>query len=234
MWVNHNALYEQCHCLCVVLKLCHGDIMMKWYVNISNYSININLSHIPNKKEYLLFHNLKLAYLIDFCINTTNRKWWFYHFKTKDNTLQLSWLKRLTLVQSSTWKILPSLFYNCNNLNKYFHTNQNFFKKNIIPTSYQNIHKLIQGILTQPFWQNTLIKTNKNHLMSNNILENKGIFFLKDIINNKGKFLNHNSINKKYKVKTIFLDLIHIQPCIPKIWKMTLITVLKYLRTTNW
>ncbi len=77
-------------------------------------------------------------------------------------------------------------------------------------------------ILTQPLWQNNLIKTSKNHLMSNNILENKGIFFLKYIINNKGEFLNHNSINQKYKLKTTFLDLWHIQSCIPKTWTMTL------------
>ncbi len=91
----------------------------------------------------------------------------------------------------------------------------------------------IQEILTQPLWQNNLIKTSKNHLMPNNILENKGVFFLKDIINNKGEFLNHNSINQKYKVKTTFS---HIQSCIPKTsMKLTIKTVLKYLRTnTNW
>ncbi len=80
----------------------------------------------------------------------------------------------------------------------------------------------IQEILTQQLWQNNLIKTNNNHLLSNNILDNKGTFFLKDIINNQGKFLNHNSINQKYNVKPTFLDLIHIQSCIPKTWKMTL------------
>ncbi len=44
--------------------------------------------------------------------------------------------------------------------------------------------------------------------MSNNILENKSIFFFKDIINSIGEFLNHNSINQKYKVKTTSLVLI--------------------------
>ncbi len=45
------------------------------------------------------------------------------HFPTNVNALKLSWVKRLTSDNDSSWKILPKHFYKCDNLNVYFGAN---------------------------------------------------------------------------------------------------------------
>ncbi len=52
-------------------------------------------------------------------INTTNRKWWFKTLSLWNKDQKLGKKTQIS-AQSFIWKIPPKLFYNCNNLNKYF------------------------------------------------------------------------------------------------------------------
>ncbi len=60
----------------------------------------------------------------------------------KIKALKLSWVKRLTSDNGSTWKIVPKLFYQCHNLDTYFKANHHLLTKQQIPTFYLDIHNL--------------------------------------------------------------------------------------------
>ncbi len=64
------------------------------------------------------------------------------HFETKVKALKLSWVKRLYSENNSTWKILPKIFFHCQNLDTYFGSNHQLLTKRHIPTFYLEIHKL--------------------------------------------------------------------------------------------
>ncbi len=99
------------------------------------------------------------------------------HFETIVNALKLSRVKRLVSEKDSMWKILPKLFYNCHNLNKYINANHNLLSNNHIPFFNREIHSLFMKffkkepdnlieILDQQLWLNKYILINNKHIMT--------------------------------------------------------------------
>ncbi len=91
------------------------------------------------------------------------------HFPTKVNALKLSWVKRLTSDNDSSWKILPKHFYKCDNLNIYFGANHKLLHKEKLPNFYIDIHNLYMQNFKQP--SNNLIHMLNQSLWSNENLK---------------------------------------------------------------
>ncbi len=127
------------------------------------------------------------------------------HFETKVIALKLSWIKRLTSENESTWKILPKFFYTCQNLNTYFNANHNLIAKEPIPIFYLEIHNIfikffkkepvnLIDVLTHPLWLNMYILVSKDYIYYKKY-ENNGIALLKDMLDNNCEFLDYKTLN---------------------------------------
>ncbi len=150
------------------------------------------------------------------------------HYPTKIKALRLTWVKRLTSNATHNWKIIPKLYYKCNNLVVYFNTNHQILNKGIIPPFYKELHILymkffkkeptnIKEIVNQSLWLNNNIKIDNTHIYYKH-WENKGINKIGDIIDGYGHFLKINQIYNQYKLKLNYLELLQVQKSIPKLW----------------
>jgi hypothetical protein len=150
------------------------------------------------------------------------------HYQTKVESLLLTWVKRLTSPSKHNWKIIPRLYYKCNNLSTYFDANHKLLNDKPIPTFYKDIHSLFMKhfkkdpintaeILNQSLWLNENIKMNNMYIYHKH-WEKQGINRIKDIFNEHGIPLNCGQIKIKYKLSVNYLHLLQIQKSIPKAW----------------
>lgn len=151
------------------------------------------------------------------------------HYSSKVEALKLSWIKRLTSKSTSTWKILPQNFYNCNDLNLYFKANHDLLTKKEIPDFYLEIHKLfmknfknepinLTEILNQSIWLNKHLTINHTYIHNHEWIK-KGIHYVKDLVDEQCNLLNHHDLEKIYKIKSSFLITLQIHSSIPNKWK---------------
>jgi len=150
------------------------------------------------------------------------------HYQTKIESLRLTWVKRLTSKSNHNWKIIPKLYFKCDNLYTYFDANHQLLNKSKIPNFYKDIHSIymkhfkkepnnINEILNQSLWLNNNIKMNNTYIYHKH-WGGKNINKIRDLIDEYGCFLNHNQIYDKYKLKINYLDLLQVQKSIPKTW----------------
>ncbi len=102
------------------------------------------------------------------------------HFPTKVHALKLSWIKRLITKNDSTWKILPKIFFKCNNLNVYFGAKNKLLHKEKIPNFYSDIHNLYIKDFTKTPKNliqilNQSLRLNENLKINNAYLYNKTV-----------------------------------------------------------
>ena len=64
------------------------------------------------------------------------------HFQTKVESLQLSWVKRLSEPLHLTWTIIPKYYYKTKHINLLFGAKNDLTPKLKIPTFYKNIHNI--------------------------------------------------------------------------------------------
>ncbi len=130
------------------------------------------------------------------------------HFKTKIQSLQLSWVKRLSYSSNHKWKVVPRKYFACINLKTYFNSHHKLLNSEEIPKFYLDIHNLYMIFFKQK--RETIKDINDQSLWLN--WENKGINKRSDIIYNSGKLLSQNIISKQtfYKLfKLIKVSLNH-------------------------
>jgi hypothetical protein len=151
------------------------------------------------------------------------------HFNTKIESLKLSWIKRLTNSCNHNWKIIPKLYYKCENLNTYFNANHKILENNMIPKFYTDIHITymkyfkqkptnIKEILDQSLWLNENIKIGNKYIYFKE-WEKKGINKISDLFNKFGILYSHNQLSLKYNINSNFLQTAQIQTAIPPSWK---------------
>ena len=121
-------------------------------------------------------------------------------FETKVKSLQLSWVRRLCDDSAGKWKLLPSIFFNTDNLPFFFSCNCKPVKNLVGPKFYEQIqqywHKLtdyeIDGadkVRNQIIWNNRFITIqNKPFLWKRWLMA--GVVRINDILDNDGNFLH--------------------------------------------
>ena len=150
------------------------------------------------------------------------------HFESKVISLMLSWTKRLTSKTNARWKLLPKIFFQCNNLQTYFNSNHKLLNVKEIPTFYKNIHKHfmkyfkkqpenLNEILDESLWLNEHIKIKNNYIYFKN-WEEKNILKVRDLFNQFGKLMKHEDLTEKYKINTNFLHTLQIHDSLPVEW----------------
>ncbi len=94
-----------------------------------------------------------------------------WHFETKIQSLQLSWVKRLTYSSNHKWKDVPRKYFACINLKTYFDYNLKLLNSEEIPKFYLDIHNMkyfkqkpetIEEITDQSLCLNEYIKIKKS------------------------------------------------------------------------
>jgi len=165
------------------------------------------------------------------------------HFDTKIAALKLSWIGRLTSKSNQKWKILPRLFYNCQNLQIYFNANHIMLKSIVIPEFYIDLHILymdnfkqeplnILDILDQSLWLNQHIQINSKCIYLKQ-WEKLGIYNISNLIDNFGNLLSHEQLKSKYNLNTNFLTTLQLHKSIPKGWLKALKNTTETIKTKN-
>jgi hypothetical protein len=154
-----------------------------------------------------------------------------------NESLKLSWIKRLLSNKEGTWKylvfyqfkiidVLQELFFKCNLsetdfLLYYCEANVNRFWKNVLQTwckrncqSPLNYNKVCNQIL----WCNTFIRVQNRPVFYNDWYQ-CGCVYLKDLLNVEGDFMSFEQFVIKYHINCNILTYYGIISAIPKEWK---------------
>jgi hypothetical protein len=150
-------------------------------------------------------------------------------FKAKVKSLNTNWIKRLTDKRQANWKVIPSVYFKCDDLELYFMSNK-APDKSIRSKFYFNIQKNwsemnaishpnnTSFIKNQVIWNNRYLTINKKPFIWSKWL-NKGIKFINDIIDDNGTFLNSQQLNLKFNININFLNTLQVRDSIPLEWK---------------
>ena len=150
-------------------------------------------------------------------------------FETKVKSLLLNWVRRLCDESNGKWKILPSMFYETNNLSFFFSCNQ----KPAINLDGPKFYLLIQHywskltdykiddaekVRNQIIWANRYITIQNVPYIWQRWID-AGVTRINSILDNQGNFLTQEDIFDKYNLRTNFMELLQIRQSMPFAWR---------------